>query len=624
VKTSFGIVLTVGLLAASAFAQPSITQIQNAASNAVNPLAATCICTPLPNAGIAEGSYFSIYGTGFGPSTPVLWNPYPLPTTLGGTSVSVTVPTGGTAIPAYIEFAGDFGSYSQVNAVLPSKVPVGTGTLTVSYGGQTSATFPITVVAFSFGNFTINQAGTGPGIITDVNYQVLSPFHTAKPGDYVIAWGTGMGPAPNLSTEGTASPPAIPVNLCPGPNCPTVWVGGQKASIYYAGRSQYTAEDQVIFQVPSGAQGCYVQVAVQTGAIVGNFASMTVDPNGGTCQDADGINYNDLEQAVQSKGSANVGAISMLSNFLNLSVFDTPLQWDNDTVSGEIATFTGTTTGLGELATFQGFTLAPSVGNCSASPFLGFPPPKDPVLSEVTYLDAGGSLSIVGPEGTQPVAQNCTPASTSGCGSAGKGYSGLVGGATILDLLNGGGTDPFFLSDTGWGGTTPYTYAIEPGTFTVSAPGSTVSKFSAPITVTSNAAAFQWTNQNTITSAAIPRDTPLTITWTGGDTDGFVDITAIASTLSSGTTPPTVGPNKAYVTPGILVECIAPASAGKFEIPIYVLQALPSTAGSTAIVPPGELLVGPASAPVKATTPSGLDALYIFYHYIQGNAVTWQ
>jgi len=96
-----------------------------------------------------------------------------------------------------------------------------------------------------------------------------------------------------------------------------------------------------------------------------------------------------------------------------------------------------------------------------------------------------------------------------------------------------------------------------------------------------------------------------------------VDITAISSTLASGTTP-------ADTTPGILAECIAPASLGKFTIPTYVLQSLPSTAGSTALVPPGELLVGPASAVTTATPPSGLDELYIFYHFIAGQNVTWQ
>jgi len=77
-------------------------------------------------------------------------------------------------------------------------------------------------------------------------------------------------------------------------------------------------------------------------------------------------------------------------------------------------------------------------------------------------------------------------------------------------------------------------------------------------------------------------------------------------------------------TPGILVECIAPVSAGTFTIPTYVLQSLPSTASSTATIPPGEFLVGPASGAVKVAAPSGLDAAYIYYQYIQGANVAWQ
>jgi uncharacterized protein (TIGR03437 family) len=608
-KTFSAIVLTLGLLAVSGFAQPAITGVQNAASNAL---------TPLPNSSIALGSYFAVYGTGFGPSTPALWNPYPLPTSLGGTSASVAVPAGGTPVAAYIEFAANFGTYSQINAVLPSNTPTGPGTVTITYNGATSATFPVTVVTSSFGTFSLNEAGTGPGIITDVNYNVLTPFHTAKPGDYVILWGTGLGPAPDVSTEATAPPTTV--DFCPAvATCPTVWVAGQSANIYYAGRSSYTAEDQIIFQVPPGVQGCYVQVALQTGSVIGNFTSMTVDPNGATCQDADGVNYNDIASTVSSNGKANVGALSLLSNYLNLDLTAIGIgtvEWDNDTVSGEIATFT-----TGQLGTFQGFALAPSVNNCTVSPFLAYPPPTDPVLSQLAYLDAGAALSIQGPSGSpQPVTKNTN----------GKGYSGLVGGSSIKNLLLGQGIDPFFLNSTGWGSSS-WTYGIVPGTFTVTGPGgANVGALSASITVPSSVQQFNWTNEASVTGSPIPRNTPLTITWSGGDPEGFVDITAVSSTLQSGLTP-------SATTPGILVECIAPASTGSFAIPTYVLESLPSTAGSAASIPPGELLVGPASVTCGSSSandsaacasavkpPSGLDALYVFYHFIAGQNVTWQ
>ena len=236
-KTFFAIVLTLGLLAATGFAQPTVTLIVNAASSSRS---------PLPNSSIAQGSYFTIYGNNFGPASSVCsatpascyWSPYPLPTTIEGTSASVTIGTN-APVAVYLEFAEQLNGYSQINAVLPSNTPTGTGTLTVTYNGQTSAvpTQPnITVVASSFGTFAWDEAGSGPGIFTNaVSNQLLTPFASVKPGDYVTIWGTGLGPAPNVSTEATKAP--TPTNLCgSGATCPvTVWVGGQQATVTYAG-----------------------------------------------------------------------------------------------------------------------------------------------------------------------------------------------------------------------------------------------------------------------------------------------------------------------------------------------------------------------------------------------------
>jgi len=617
VKTLFAVVLTLGLLAASGFAQPTVTLIVNAASSS-RPAGSTTSPTTttwsaLPNSSIAQGSYFTIYGNNFGPASSVCsatpascyWKPYPLPTTIENTSVSVTV--GGTTVPVYLEFAEQLNGYSQINAVLPSNTPTGTGTLTVTYNRTPSTAVPITVVASSFGTFAWNEAGSGPGIFTNaVANQLLTPFNTVKPGDYVTIWGTGLGPAPNVSTEAAAPPSQT--NLCgSGATCPvTVWIGGQSATVTYAGRSPYTAEDQIDFIVPANVTtGCYVQVAVVTNSVVSNFTSLSVDASGAVCHDDDGIDFSDIASVVQSKGQANVGDIIMLSNYLNLDLSSAGLgvlKWDNDTVSGVIGTYSART-----LDSFQGLSLAPSVNNCAATPFLQYPPPPDPALAGVAFLDAGSSLSVQGPNGTAAVAKSTDGAYTN---------NGVpVGGETINDLILGcpasstNNCAPFFLSSA---------FAISAGTYTVTGPGgSAVGALSAPITVSSSAASFKWTNQGSVTAGPIPRNTPLTITWSGGDPNGFVDITAIASTLSSGLEP-------AAATPGILVECIAPTSLGTFTIPTYVLQTLPSTVNSSATVPPGELLVGPISNAVKATPPTGLDALYIVYHYIQGQNVSWQ
>ncbi len=383
VKTIPAIVFSLGLFAAAASAQPTIGGITNAASYSLS---------PLPNSSIAQGSFFAIFGTGLGPTTAAVWQPYPIKTTLGGSTVNVTV--GSTTVQALLYFT----SADQINAVLPSSTPTGKGTVTVAYNSQTSATAPITVVASSFGAFTLNQAGSGPGIITDASFVENTLTHTAKPGQAMILWGTGLGAAPDFlrSTEATAAPCPSGCDLRGSNLSVTVWVGTEKADVAYAGRAPgYTAEDEIVFTVPATSsaqdvQGCYVQVAVQSGPpggtqTVSNFTSLSVDANGNTCADADGINVSDLTGVLASKGSANVASISLLSNFLNLTIGGAlNLQWDNDTAEANVGTVK--TNVLNES---QGFTLSPSANNCTVSSFKGFPPPSDPALGAETYLDAG-------------------------------------------------------------------------------------------------------------------------------------------------------------------------------------------------------------------------------------------
>ena len=615
-KTFFAIAVNLGFLAAAAVAQPKVTQISNAASFSLS---------PLPNSSIAQGSYFAIFGTGLGADistcgsglTNCIWHPYPLPTSIGGTSVSVTV--GGTTVSAFIELAFS----TQINAVLPSTTPAGSGTLTVTYNGATSATAPITVVANSFGTFSLNEGGSGPGIITDANYAILTQIHTAKPGDAVILWGTGLGPAPDPATEQSAPPAQI--NQCgSGQNCPvTVMVGNQQAKVLYAGRAGFTAEDQIVFQVPTGtyggvssAQGCYVQVALVVNSITSNFTSMPVDPTGPTCKDGDGINFADISSAMTSKGKASIAAISLLSNYVPLNLFGSTLPFDNDTVNGEIVTLTDY-----GLEAFQGVTISPSVNNCTVSNFLAFPPPKDPVLNtafgQITYLDAGSALQISGgqgPNATQSVAKNAD----------GNGYGTLVGGAYITcpaanpgcpNLLSGTGSAPYFLTSTNSGGVYTPT-GISATTYTVTGPGgSVVGAFSGSIPVSSAAASFKWSSPPAA-GTVLPRNQDLTVSWTGGDPNGYVDITLISSStqilIPSAT------------TPGVLVECLASAGAGSFTIPHYVLATMPATVAATVSPIAGEMLVGPASGAVPITpTPSGLDAAYLFYHFISGVPVGW-
>jgi len=113
-------------------------------------------------------------------------SPYPLQASLGGVSVKGDVRRKTVnAIPVVV-------SPGQNNATLPGNTPVGTASFTVSYNG-TSAAFSFQVVASSFGAFSVNSAGNGPGVITDANYQIYGASTSANAGDVSILWATGLG-----------------------------------------------------------------------------------------------------------------------------------------------------------------------------------------------------------------------------------------------------------------------------------------------------------------------------------------------------------------------------------------------------------------------------------------------
>jgi uncharacterized protein (TIGR03437 family) len=613
VKRKFAIVLAFGLFAALAYAQPTITQISNAATFVLPPPASESTDTPLPNSGIAQGSFFAIFGSNLGPSTVQTWGTtYPLPKTLGGTTVSVTV--GGTTMSTLIYFT----SAGQINAVMPSAMPTGTGTLTVSYGGATSSATPVTVVASSFGTFTKNEAGSGPGWFYNVSSSgaatVNSPVNTAVPGQTITVFGTGLSalPSSQISSEGNAAPTAT--NLISSNFLVDVWVGNQQATVSYAGRSGYTAEDQINFTIPSGVTGgCYVNVAIYAGPSgnqkVSNFTSLAIDPNGAPCADADGISASDFSSALSSKGSVNVGAIGLLSSYLSLTIIGEPVQIDSDSVSGEFGTFSEDV-----LEASQGVAQLPSVNSCTVANFEGLDPvPTDPELKQVTGLDAGSSVTIKGPNGSGTATESSTSTGT---------YSGSVGGAPLSQVLNdllSGVTPPgpFFLSPSGFStiSLSNWPSNVSTGSYTVSGPGgSAVGSFSQAITVSTP---LTWTNES-IVNNPVSRSQNLTITWTGGGS-GFLDITGIASTSTGSNVP------KSGVTPGVLFECVAPASAGTFTVPSVVLQALPATPPGSLGIPFGFLLVGEASTPVQITpTPSGLDAAFVFYRLLSGTFAQWE
>ncbi|MBI3667930.1 MAG: hypothetical protein HY236_17155 [Acidobacteria bacterium] len=271
--------------------------------------AASYVLAGLPNANIAQGSMFILFGQGLGPFPQVNAFTFPLPTTLGGTSIRATV--GGTIVNAIMLYSLPF----QVAAILPSSTPTGNGTLTLTFGNRTSNAVPIRVVANSVGIFTRNQGGSGPGVLFNFNSETNQPVNSlveaAHPGQVLTLWGTGLGP---VSGDEAAGP--LPGNL----SLPVdVYVGNKLVTPSYKGRSGCCAGiDQVVFAVPAGVEGCYVSVAVRAGGVISNFATIAVTPSGKICSDPTGFSVADL-QKVQSGATLNLADLTLARVHAKLS-----------------------------------------------------------------------------------------------------------------------------------------------------------------------------------------------------------------------------------------------------------------------------------------------------------------
>jgi uncharacterized protein (TIGR03437 family) len=267
----------------------------------------------LPNAAIARGSVFTVFGENLGPAqSPSL--AFPLLSTLGGVSISVT--QSGVVTQAYPIYV----SAGQINAVMPSTVTAGLATLRLTYQSQKSNAVTIQIADSSPGIFAVSSGGYGPGVVYNYvsasNQPINSLAAPASPGQVVTIWGTGLGPV------------KFPDNVAPTPGnvatAVTVTIGGQPATVTYSGRAPCCAGiDQIVATVPKSAPlGCWVPVSINAGGVVSNTTTMAIAaPGASSCDDPGNL----LSKLVRSPGTQAFIHVEQINDIGNINT-DTPIK----------------------------------------------------------------------------------------------------------------------------------------------------------------------------------------------------------------------------------------------------------------------------------------------------------
>lgn len=517
----------------------------------------------MPGSGIAQGSIFLIFGTGLGPANGAVANTFPLPTTLGGTSVSVTV--GGTQVSAIILYAQNY----QINAILPSTTPAGSGTLTVTYNDQTSAPGAIQVVSSTFGIFTFNEAGSGQAIATDANYKVNTIIHTFHPGDYATLWGTGLGA---INGSDAVAPPTGDL-----PSPITVYVGNTTANVTYHGRSGFSGLDQINFQIPEGLTGCYVPVAVQAGGVlgnIGNIATLAISDSGETCSDS--VMGQDLVNQLAAGQTVDFGYVRLESWVVDIIPGTGGATGSEDFGVATFSQYTPATAGLAQYGVSSGYCVAVDCSfTCGGANALSGFSLSD---SSPAQLDAGAVSVQYGP------------------------------GVALTQSQDKNGYYEAYLSPNGrylWSG---LTYPV------AGAGGTAVGAFSVSDSTSIPSAKLVGISN----SQTVPVSGDLAIQWTGGDPtlqNGQLTITAWSYNQPASST-----------FQSEMLQCTAPVAAQKFTIPGWVLSALPPSGSITVegeIIPYGFIQVGQYNTPAPFTA-AGLTKGIITDLFYNGIGVFFQ
>ncbi len=200
---------------------------------------------------IAPGGLITIYGSNLadsqGPASTL-----PLPMSQNGAQVLL----GNLPLPILYTSTG------QLNVQVPFSTPVhGQFQISVQRDNLVSLPEQLVVADANPGVFTVNQQGTGQGVIFKSDGVTLAqPGTPATANETVVIYCTGLGAVTPAVPDG-APAPASPLSHTN--NTPVVTIGGQNAAVQFSGLTPgYPGLYQINAVVPSGVSGDSVPVVV--------------------------------------------------------------------------------------------------------------------------------------------------------------------------------------------------------------------------------------------------------------------------------------------------------------------------------------------------------------------------
>lgn len=190
-------------------------------------------------------------------------------------------------------------NFFVVIAVLPSELPLGPATATLTYNGGSTSSGGVEIVAVSFVLFT-HGSWAGPALAQNVSaasgVELNGLTRPALPGDYITLWGTGLGHSGQADVE--------------------VLLDGKPVAIQYAGPApNLEGLDQINILVSPDAEianGCYVPLQAGVLGESSNPVSITKVDTPGPCTHPLGLSEEQM-QRLDAGDTVPIGAIGLYS-----------------------------------------------------------------------------------------------------------------------------------------------------------------------------------------------------------------------------------------------------------------------------------------------------------------------